>query len=291
MVQYAEPAPLLRRPVLVAAFAGWNDAGECATSALETMDREIDARTFAEVDPEEFFDFQVARPTISDGSGGSRRLDWPRNRFAWAALPGTDRDVVLLEGTEPNLRWKTFTNGVLELAERLDVELVVTLGALQVDVPHTRPTPLSGSATDPDLAERIGLRRSGYEGPTGITGVLNHACGQAGLPSVSLWAGVPHYLAGAAYAAGALTLVEAVADLLGAEFPLDDLVHEASAQREEIAGLVDDDDDLARYVSELEERSDGDDAEERDPGELPQPEVSGDELAAEFERYLRDRDS
>ena len=286
IVQYAEPAPLLRRPVLIAAFAGWNDAGEAATSALRTLEDATQARTFADIDPEEFFDFQVARPTISDGPGGARRLDWPRNRFAWATLPGTDRDIVLLAGTEPSLRWKSFTAGVMDLAERFDVELLISLGALQVDVPHTRPTPLSGSATDPDLAERIGLRRSGYEGPTGITGVLHHASGAAGLPSVSLWAGVPHYLASAAFASGALVLVEAVADLLGAEIPTGDLEREAATQREEIAGLVDDDEELASYVAELEERVDADET----VGELPQPEVSGDELAAEFERYLRDRD-
>ena len=292
VVRFSQPAPLLRRPVLLAAFTGWNDAGECASAALDTLSVEIGATPFAEIDPEEFFDFQVARPTIHDLPSGQRALEWPSNRFSWAGLPGTDRDLVLLAGTEPNLRWQTFTRAVLEIVERLDVELVVTLGALQVDVPHTRPTPLSGSSTDAALASRIGLPPTGYEGPTGITGVLHQAVAQAGVPAISLWAGVPHYLAGATFAAGTLALAEAVVDLLDADVSLDELARDAITQRDEIAELVDDDEELSRYVTELEDRMDA--APDEEAGftetELPAPDMSGDELAAELERYLRDRD-
>ena len=293
IVQYTANVPLLRRPVLIAAFRGWNDAGECASSALDALEEELDATTFAEFDPEEFFDFQVSRPLIQDADGGGRELQWPENRLSWGSLPGTDRDVVILQGTEPNLRWRTFVEGILSVAERIDVELVITLGALQIDVPHTRPTPLTGTATDPDLAARIGLRRSGYEGPTGITGVLHQAAAALGLPGVSLWAGVPHYLAGASFAAGTLALAETVVSLLDADLGLDGLAEEAAVQREEIADLVEEDEDLARYVNDLETRVDSEDpleVAERET-DLPAPEVSGDELAAELERYLRDRDS
>lgn len=292
IVRNIGPVPSLRRPVLVVAFAGWNDAGECASSALETLEAATEATPFADLDPEDFFDFQVARPVIRDGAKGHRELEWPRNQFAWAHLPGTERDVVILHGTEPNLRWRTFAEAVLEVVQRLGVELVVTLGALQIDVPHTRPTPLSGSATDPDLAARIGLRRSGYEGPTGITGVLHHATERAGVPGVSLWAGVPHYLAGASFAAGTLALAETVVQLLGADLALDALAREAVSQRDEIAELVAEDDDLARYVADLETRVDTEGPLDvaAAEGDLPSPDVSGDELAAELERFLRDRD-
>lgn len=290
-VRYLGPAPLLRRPVLVVAFRGWNDAGECASAALEAIDDAVDGTPFAEIDAEEFFDFQVTRPEVRRITEGARMLSWPSNRFSWGALPGTDRDVVLLDGTEPNLKWRTFVRDVLDVATRVDVELVVTLGALQVDVPHTRPTPLSGRATVPDLAERIRLRQSHYEGPTGITGVLHHSVVEAGLPAVSLWAGIPHYLAGATFASGTLALVDSLVRLLDADVPLGDLAATAATQRDEIADLVAEDDELARYVAELETRVDAEGHEGSDlpEGELPAV-VDGEDLAAELERYLRDRD-
>lgn len=289
--RYIGPAPLLRRPVLVAAFRGWNDAGECASAAIEAVDDAVDGTPFAEIDAEEFFDFQDSRPTVHRVTDGTRMISWPANRFSWGALPGTDRDVVLLDGTEPNLKWRTFVGQVLEVAARVDVELVVTVGALQVDVPHTRPTPLSGRATLPDLAERIRLRQSQYEGPTGITGVLHQAVVDAGLPAVSLWAGIPHYLAGATFAAGTLAVVETLVRLLEANIGLDDLAATAATQRDEIADLVAEDEDLARYVEELETRVDAEGTGEPvlDEGELPAV-VDGEDLAAELERYLRDRD-
>ena len=288
VVTLRSPLPTLRRPVLIAAFKGWNDAGEAASGAAAVLGKVLGATAFADVDPEEFFDFQATRPTVRLGDGGRRTIDWPSNRFSWAELPGADRHVVVLEGTEPNLRWKQFSAAVADLASDLGVELVLTLGALQVDVPHSRPVPVTGSTSDPALAQRLGLRRSLYEGPTGITGVLHAACAEAGHESVSFWAGVPHYLAGTPYLAGALALAERVVALLGADVPLDELARDAASQRDDIADLVAEDDDLAEYVGELERRDDLDDV-DGPASELPATPVSGDELAAEFERYLRDR--
>lgn len=279
--------PALRRPVLLAAFQGWNDAGEAASGATDVLASQIEAETFAEIDPEEFFDFQATRPFVRRAAG-SRRIDWPGNAFSWATVPGAGRHAVILRGTEPNLRWRTFTAGVTHLAKDLDVELVVTLGALQVDVPHTRTVPVTGTTSDLVLGAALGLQPSRYEGPTGITGVLHQACTDAGLRSVSLWAGVPHYLAGMSYFAGSLALAERVVGLLEADVSLEDLAGEAATQREELSELVADDDDLRDYVADLEARLD---AEPDAPLDLPpDTEVSGDELAADIERYLRDRD-
>lgn len=276
--------PALRRPVLLAAFQGWNDAGEAASGAVETLASAVGAEAFAEVDPEEFFDFQATRPFVRNDGDSGRRIDWPGNLFSWASLQGGDRDLIVLQGTEPNLRWRTFTEAVVHLARDLGVELIVTLGALQVDAPHTRTVPVTGSTTDIVLGAHLGLRTSRYEGPTGITGVLHQAATDAGLQSTSLWAGVPHYLAGTSYLPGSLALAERVVKLLDVQLPLDDLAKEAAGQREELSELVEEDADLADYVADLERRMD------ESPDELPAPSVSGDELAADFERYLRDRD-
>ncbi len=275
----------LRRPVLLAAFRGWNDAGEAASGAIEVLGDALGASIFASIDAEEFFDFQDTRPTVRIDETSRRVLDWPLNRFLLAELPAAGRHLVLLDGTEPNLRWRTFTRGVVELAADLGVSTIVTLGALQVDVPHTRPVPVTGVATDATLATRLGLRRSGYEGPTGITGVLNDVASAAGLDAMSMWAGVPHYLAGTAYLAGSLALAERVTSLLHVDVELGTLAADALVQRDEIAQLVADDEDLAEYVSELEQRSDA-----SADAELPGAPMSGEQLAAELEQYLRDRD-
>lgn len=284
VVQVRQPPPPLRRPVLVASFKGWNDAGEAASGALGVLADTLRATTFADVDAEEFFDFQATRPTVRIVDGGTRRLEWPGNRFAWATLPGSPHHLILLDGTEPNLRWRVFASAVVDLALELGVEFVVTLGALQVDVPHTRPVLVTGSSSDPRLADRLGLRRSSYEGPTGMTGVLHHACGSAGLDAVSLWAGVPHYLAGAPFLAASLALSERLVHLLGADLSLTSLARDAAAQADHIQALLDEDDDLAEYVAELEERA-GSQADEA----LPAATITGDEIAAELERYLRNR--
>jgi proteasome assembly chaperone (PAC2) family protein len=189
-----ERRPELRHPALVCAFRGWNDGGQGASVAGHFLARAWNAEKFAEIDPETFFDFQATRPHISLVEGTRRRIDWPENTFLDAQLHDGPRDVVLLLGTEPNLRWRTFSKVVTDLALDLGVELVVTLGSLLADVPHTRPAPVTGNATDPDLVEQLGLQASRYEGPTGIVGVVHDACRSAGIPSASLWAAVPHYV-------------------------------------------------------------------------------------------------
>jgi proteasome assembly chaperone (PAC2) family protein len=287
VVRVHHQPPALRRPVLLVAFKGWNDAGEAASGTVQLLESELDATVFADIDAEDFFDFQAARPTVARVDG-VRRIEWPDNRLSWADLPGADRHVVLLDGTEPNLRWRAFATGIAEVAVSLGVELVVTLGALQVDVPHTRPVPVTGSATDPDLAARLGLARSSYEGPTGMTGVLHQACVDAGLDAVSVWAGVPHYLSGTPFLTATLALTERVLGLLDADVSLDVLARDAATQADDIQALLDEDDDLAEYVAELEQRTPPA-PEAPDNGSLPDASVSGDELAAEFERYLRDR--
>jgi proteasome assembly chaperone (PAC2) family protein len=275
--------PPLRRPVLVAAFEGWNDAGEAASTAALTLAGELDAEEFATIDPEEFYDFQATRPLIRTSESGERSVEWPRNAFSWARLPGADRDLVLLQGIEPSLRWRRFTAGVADLADRLGIELVITLGALQVDQPHTRPVTVTGTATDTELAEQLALRRSRYEGPTGIVGVLHAAFSAAGTRALTLWAGVPHYLAGAPYLPAVLALAERVGRVFEVTLPLERLADESAAQQREIAELVAEDAELAAYVAELEGQWD------KQADELPHPTVSGDELAAEFERFLRNR--
>jgi proteasome assembly chaperone (PAC2) family protein len=284
LARILQPPPPLRRPVLVAAFEGWNDAGEAASGAVTVLARQLGATTFAELDAEELFDFQATRPHVSV-EGERRTIQWPENRLAWARPGAGGRDVIILQGTEPNLRWGAFTRSIVDLVQELGVDTVLTLGALQVDVPHTRAVPVSGSATTDLLRRRAAVRVSTYEGPTGITGVLHSACVDAGMEAVSMWAGVPHYLAGTPYVAAALTLVERVGRLLGLELDLDDLARDAAAQRDDIAELVAEDDDLADYVGELETRFD----ERGDDVDLSARLVSGDELAAELERYLRDR--
>lgn len=283
VVTIRQQPPGLRRPVLVVAFEGWNDAGEAASGAADVLADELDTQPFADIDPEEFFDFQLNRPHVHRDEDGGRVIEWPRNEFSWGSVPGGSGDMVILAGTEPNLRWRTFADAVVEMARDLGVQLVVTLGALQVDAPHTRAVPVTGSASPDELGERLGLRPSGYEGPTGMTGVLHDACARAGLHSVTFWAGIPHYLAGTSYLAGSLALAEAVIRLLAADLSLGGLAEEAAAQRDELSELVADDTELAEYVAELESRLDA------APDEMPDRAVSGDELAAAFERYLRDR--
>lgn len=274
--------PTLHRPVLVAAFEGWNDAGEAASRAVKQLRSTLRARAFARIEAEEFFDFQLARPAVRL-TGGGRVIDWPRTSISSADLPGSGRQAVLLEGVEPNLRWRTFSSTVVALAQRLGVEMVLTVGALQTDTPHTRPVPLTASSPDAALASRLSLQASTYQGPTGIVGVLHDAFTTAGVPAISLWAGVPHYLAGTTYLPAALRLADEAARLLSADIPLGELASEAASQADDIAVLVAEDDDLAEYVSELEERAPG------SGEELPSPTVSGEELAAELERFLRDR--
>ena len=223
-----ERRPSLRRPVLVAAFRGWNDGAQGASLAASFLAQSWDARRFADIDPEEFFDFQATRPHVVLEEGLTRRINWPETAFYHASVPGTERDAVLALGIEPNLRWRTFAEEIVGLAGELGIELVVTLGALLADVPHTRPAPVTGSASDPKLVEELGLAASRYEGPTGIVGVLHDACRRAGVPSASLWAAVPHYASLAASPKAALALCERLAGLLGADLELADLPGKAA---------------------------------------------------------------
>jgi len=274
--------PELERPVLVAAFRGWNDGAQAASLAAGYLAKTWGAERFAEVDPENFFDFQAARPHVSLEEGLTRRIDWPETVFYHARPGGLDRDVVLLLGIEPNLRWRTFTDLVVGLAEDLGIEMLITLGALLADVPHTRPAPVTGSATDKELVERLGLSASRYEGPTGIVGVLHDVCGKRGIPSASLWAAVPHYVSLTPSPRGALALCERLGSVLGIDIDAAELEEAAANYEEQVSEAVASDEETAAYVDELERRSDQLD----DATELP----SGDALAAELTRFLRERD-
>jgi len=274
--------PELERPVLVAAFRGWNDGAQAASLAAGYLAKTWGAERFAEVDPENFFDFQAARPHVSLEEGLTRRIDWPETVFYHARPDGLDRDLVLLLGIEPNLRWRTFTDLVVGLAEELGIEMLITLGALLADVPHTRSAPVTGSATDKELVERLGLSASRYEGPTGIVGVLHDVCGKRGIASASLWAAVPHYVSLTPSPRGALALCERLGSVLGIEIEAGELEEAAANYEEQVSEAVASDEETAAYVDELERRSD----QLEDATELP----SGDALAAELTRFLRERD-
>jgi len=275
--------PQLRRPVLIAAFRGWNDGGQGATLAGGYLARLWGGERFAEVDPDFFYDFQAVRPQVSLEDGLTRKLEWPENAFYHAPIPGLDRDAVILLGVEPNLRWRVFSELVLGLARELGVELVVTLGALLADVPHTRPAPVTAAASDPALMEEHGLEPSRYEGPTGIVGVLLDRCRAEGIPSLSLWAAVPHYVSLAPSPRAALSLCRRLGELIGADMELEELERASAEYTDQVSEAVSADAETAAYVEELERRVDLLEAAE----ELP----SGDTLAAELTRYLREREA
>src|SRR5262252_3861902 len=274
--------PELRHPVLVAAFRGWNDGGQGATLGGGYLARQWGAESFAEIDPENFYDFQAVRPQVSLEDGLTRKLEWPANTFLHAPIPDLDRDAVILLGVEPNLRWKSYSGLVVELAQDLGVELVVTLGSLLADVPHTRPAPVSAAASEASLVEELGVELSRYEGPTGIVGVLLDGCRQADLPSVSLWAAVPHYVSLAPSPRAALALCRRFGDLVGTEIDLAELEQAAEEYAEQVTEAVASDSETAAYVEELERRVDLMEAAE----DLP----SGESLAAELTRFLCERE-
>jgi proteasome assembly chaperone (PAC2) family protein len=268
---------LLRAPVLVAAFEGWNDAGDAATDAVEHLIDVWEGEEVAAIDPDDFYDFQVNRPMVSLVDGLTRTITWPTTRFFAVRLPDAPRDLVLVRGVEPNMRWRGFCEEVLSTAAELGVAEVVTLGALLADSPHTRPVPVSGTSSDPVLATRLGLEGSRYEGPTGIVGVLQEACTGAGLPAVSFWAAVPHYVASPPCPKATVALLRRVEDLLDVTIPLGDLPEEARAWERHVDELAAEDSDVAEYVASLEERE----------PEEELPEASGEAIAAEFQRFLR----
>ena len=278
MIEF-EALPELEDPVVVAAFEGWNDAGDAASDAIDHLREVWGAQPLAEMDPEDYYDYQVNRPMIAFDDAGVRRLTWPTTRLYVARLPLATRDVVLVHGIEPNMRWRQFTDELLGLCAELGVSMAVTLGALLSDSPHSRPVPVTGTATDAATATRLGVEPSHYEGPTGIVGVLQEACARRGLPSVSLWAAVPHYVAQSPSPKATLALVRRVEDLLDVPVPLADLVEDARAWELGVDELAAEDDEVADYVRQLEEA--------RDTTDLP--EASGEAIAREFERYLRRR--
>jgi len=274
----------LRAPALVCAFSGWNDAGEAASSALTFMGSQLGATRFAQLDPEEFFDFQATRPTIRLVEGRTRSVEWPEVEVWAAHAPRAPRDLVLVSGPEPSMRWRTFCDGILELAEALGVQLTVTLGALLADVAHTRPVPLVGLASDAALVERHGLSPTSYEGPTGITGVLYTAFQDAGLPSASLWASVPHYVAAAPNPKASLALVRKLESIVGVSVDASELETGAEEYERRVTQAVSGDDDVRQFVERLEQAADAE-----APSAEQQNVPSGDVLAREFQRFLSQR--
>ncbi len=281
-----ERRPELERPVLIAGFTGWNDAAEAASLAVRTMGEQWEARRFGAFDGEEFFDYQTTRPQIKLVEGVTRTIEWPENELSATearvgALGG--RGAILLSGPEPNFRWRAFSQAVVNLARDFDVRLVVTLGALLADVPHSRPVSVAANAQDPSLVENLGLTASRYEGPTGITGVLHRYCASKDLPSVSFWASVPHYLSSVPSAPAALALLQSLSNLLGTSFDTTHLNSTSEDYQRQVSVAVAQDSDLASYVRMLEERYDA----QTESGERNLP--SGDELARELERFLREK--
>jgi proteasome assembly chaperone (PAC2) family protein len=274
--------PHLRSPVMVCAFRGWNDAAASASTALAAIGNSLDGRLIAHLDPEEFFDFQSTRPTITLDEGQARRIEWPENNLIAVEVPGADRDLVLFDGTEPNLRWRTFAETIATAADALGVEMVITLGALIAEVSHTLPVPITGLASSEELVEELELERSSYEGPTGIVGVVHDLCRRNGLDSASLWAAVPHYVAAVPNPKAALALLRRLEGLTGIAVEAAELEEETEDYEEQIGRAVAANPEIEELVQRIEaEQSDLLDAE----GELP----SADTLAREFQRFLRQR--
>lgn len=283
VLKWVGDVPELRSPVLVAAFAGWNDAASAATTALESVAVSLDAERVASIDPEEFYDFQVTRPTIRMTDGQAREVDWPDNGIFAAVAPAAERDLVLVAGIEPNLKWRTFAEAVIEAAERLGVEMVVTLGALLADVPHTRAVPITGLASDPDLVERLSLSRSNYEGPTGIVGIVHDACRRRELTSASLWAAVPHYVAAVPNPKAALALLRRLEGFTGIAVEASELEDAMDRFETQVDRAVAANPEIEELVRRLE-------AEQADEIELAEGDMpSGDTIAQEFQQFLRQR--
>jgi proteasome assembly chaperone (PAC2) family protein len=276
-----EDAPDLVDPIVIAAFEGWNDAADVASSVVDHLMLAWGARVVGAVDPEDFYDFQVNRPVVGSDELGHRRITWPTTQIAVASPPDLGRDIILVRGIEPNIRWRQFCAELLAAVDELGGELVVTLGALLADTPHTRPIPVTGTATEPELVDRLKLEQSTYEGPTGIVGVFQDACVRVDMPAVSYWAAVPHYVAQPPCPKATLALIGQIEDLLEISIPLGELPEEARAWERGVDELAEDDEDVADYVRALEET--------RDTTDLP--EASGEAIAREFERYLKRRQS
>jgi proteasome assembly chaperone (PAC2) family protein len=273
----------LRAPALVCAFKGWNDAADAASSAITFVGSALGAKRFATIDPEDFYDFQATRPRVKLVDGEAREIVWPAVELYEARVPRAPRDLILLSGSEPSFRWRTFSSLITELAEVLGTQLVVTLGALLADVPHTRSISVTALSSDRSLIARLGLSPSSYEGPTGIVGVLHAACQQAGLPSASLWAAVPHYIAATPNPKAALALVRKLEGLVGVAVDASELEHAASDYERQVNAAVQSDPDVQAFVERLEQAA-GSEADD-ETGPLP----SGETIARDLQRFLRQR--
>jgi len=272
----------LRAPAIICAFSGWNDAGDAASAALTFIGESLNAERFARIDPEDFYDFQSTRPQINFDDEGKRQITWPGVEIFAARVPRAPRDLILVQGPEPSMRWRTFCGHIIDLAEALGTQLVVTMGALLADVPHSRPVAITGLASDAGLVERLGVSETTYEGPTGIVGVLHTACGEAGLPSASLWASVPHYVAAAPNPKAALALVRKIESLVAVSVDATDLENATGEYERQVSRAVQSDPEVQAFVERLEEAA-GQDTPELGPTDLP----SGDTIASEFQRFLR----
>lgn len=269
----------LRSPIVVAAFEGWNDAGEAASMAVAHLHEAWSAKPLLAMDPEEYHDFQVNRPEVKVGEDGRRRIIWQTTRLSYASPPGSDRDVILVRGVEPSTRWRKFVSELLGHVEQHDATMLITLGALLADVPHTRPIPITTTTEDPELLERLAIEPSSYEGPTGIVGVLQDVAAKRGIPGMSMWAAVPHYVSQSPSPKAALALLSRIEELLDVTVPLGELPEDAEAWEHGVDELAEEDEEISDYVRQLEEA--------KDTAELP--EASGEAIAREFERYLRRR--
>jgi proteasome assembly chaperone (PAC2) family protein len=276
--------PLLRDPIMIMAFSGWNDAAEAASGAVEHLlsgwrDKNDDVlpELIAEVESEDFYDFQVNRPVVSIDDSEIRSITWPSTQVFGMAIPSMNRDLVIVTGVEPSMKWKSFTSDLLDLADDLEVSLIVSLGSLLADTPHTRPISVTGTGAHPSIANRLGVSVSKYEGPTGILGIIQDGCMRRGIDAISLWAAIPHYASNAPSPKATLALINTLEEFLNIKIPLSDLPDRADSWEREVNDLAADDSEIADYVKALEES--------KDAAELP--EVSGDTIAKEFERYLR----
>ena len=276
--------PLLRNPVMVMAFSGWNDAAEAASGAVEHLlsgwrdiSDDVVPELIADVESEDYYDFQVNRPVVSIDESQIRSITWPTTQVFGLSIPSMARDLVIVTGVEPSMRWKSFTSDLLDLADDLEVSLIVTLGSLLADTPHTRPITVTGTGAHPSISARLGVSVSKYEGPTGILGIIQDGCMRRGIDAISLWAAVPHYASNAPSPKATLALINTLEDFLDISIPLSDLPEAADAWEKDVNDLAAEDNEVAEYVKALEES--------KDAAELP--DVSGDSIAKEFERYLR----
>jgi len=277
--------PALRKPVMVCAFNGWNDAGEAASAAVSFIRGSFDAEEVASIDPEEFFDFTAVRPTVRLTEGVTREIDWPVATISAAAVPGAEGDLVMLQATEPSLRWRRYTDNLVATARELDVRMVITLGALLADVPHTRPVAITGLASERALVDRLGFQHTSYEGPTGIVGVLHSTFSKAGIPSASLWASVPHYVAAAPNPKVALALVRAFEGIAGVAVDAGELETAADDYERQVSAAVASDPEVKAFVERLESAMDEVEPDAPDEVDLP----SADTIASDFQRFLRQR--